>query len=254
VAKTGKATHTQKSSLHPWHHLFGLPHCATALICIAVICIPVQQRDRKDTGRMRKATKKPTEEGPKAVASKKSRMKEAKETRTVFETIAKKLLHESSLSANQKMENFCLDLINRRLTDVRQDVVMIESSLSARIGQLEYKINDVNSKLTELSTNVVHQNTLLREELCTFTQKFSTGMENERNKRLVAMKKMHNLAERGGGTGGTGGTGDAEGSAGTAGNASANVNVNANAVSALGDELRVQSRELARLRENVDGM
>lgn len=170
----------------------------------------------------------------------KSRMKEAKETRQLFETIAKKLLIDCTTNANHKLEVFCEELINRRFTEVRQDVAIMESSLSSRIALIEHKVNDIGAKLTDLSTDVVRQNTLMREDVAKLSLLSSEGLEAERQKRLAAIKKMQGLAEN-----------NTELCKTMINNSSKDY---LGAVTSLNEDFRVQSKEITRLKESVDEM
>lgn len=170
----------------------------------------------------------------------KSRMKEAKETRQLFEAIAKKLLTECTTNSNHKLEVFCEDLINRKFTEVRQDVAIMESTLSSRIAQIEHKVNDIGAKLTDLSTDVVRQNTLLREDVAKHSHSSSEGLEAERQKRLAAIKKMQGMAEN-----------NTEMCKTMINNSCKDY---MGAITSLNEDFRVQSREIAKLKENVDEM
>jgi hypothetical protein len=184
---------------------------------------------KKHTGGSRDAPASPT---------KKSRMKEAKETRLLFETIAKKLLIECTSSSNQKLETFCTDLINKKFAELRQDVVIMDSTLSARIAQVEHKVNDIGTKVADLTTDLVRQNTLLREDLTKVSQHLAEGLEGERQKRLASVKKIQSVAE-----------GQAEQCKALVTGSSKEALA---AVSSLNEDFRVQSREISRLKESVD--
>jgi cell shape-determining protein MreC len=173
-----------------------------------------------------------------ASPKKKSRMKEAKETRQLFETIAKKLLAECTSNTNHKLEEFCVDLINRKFTEMRQDVVIMESSLSTRIAQIEHKVNDMGTKLADLTTDLVRQNTLLREDYTKLSHQTTEGLESERQKRLAVAKKVQAIVDT-----------QAEHckAFASAGNKECMA-----AITALNEDFRVQSKELTRLKESVD--
>ena len=185
---------------------------------------------KKQTGTQKESSASP----------RKSRMKEAKETRQLFETIAKKLLTECTTNSNHKLEVFCEDLINRRFTEVRQDVAIMESSLSSRIAQIEHKVNDIGAKLTDLSTDAVRQNTLLREDVAKISHLSSEGLEAERQKRLAALKKMQGMSEN-----------NTELCKTMISNASKDY---LGAITSLNEDFRVQSKEITRLKENVEDM
>lgn len=170
--------------------------------------------------------------------TRKSRMKEAKETRQLFEAIAKKLLLECTTNSNHKIELFCEDLINRKFTEVRQDVAVMEATLSSRIAQIEHKVNDIGAKITDLSTDLVRQNTILREDVAKLSQVSSDGLETERQKRLAAIKKFQALSEN-----------NTEVCKTMINNASKDY---MGAITSLNEDFRVQAKEIARLKENVD--
>lgn len=173
-----------------------------------------------------------------AGSPRKSRVKEAKETRQLFEAIAKKLLVECTTNSSHKLESFCTDLINKRFTEIRQDVAIMESSLSSRICQIEHKVNEVGSKLTDISTDVVRQNTLLREELAKLAQGSSMALESERQKRLSSAKKLQSMTE-------------------SAVEQCKSLVSSSNkdymgAVTSLNEDFRIQAKEIARIKESVD--
>ena len=114
------------------------------------------------------------------LSPKKSRMKEAKETKQLFEAIAKKLLIECTSTTNHKLEAFCTDMINKKFTELRQDVVIMESSLSSRIAHVEAKVSELGAKLADVVADLVRQNSILREDFVKFTQQSTEGLESER--------------------------------------------------------------------------
>ena len=165
-------------------------------------------------------------------------MKLAKETRQLFETIAKKLLLECTTNSNHKLEDFCTDLINTRFTEIRQDVAIMESSLSSRMSQIEHKVNDMGTKLADISTDVVRQNTLLREDFAKLTHHNSETVEGERQKRLASVKKLQTQSDA------------------TLEQCKSMVSLSnkdyMGAITSLNEDFRVQAKEIARLKENVD--
>lgn len=186
--------------------------------------------------RMKKKTTTAHKDG--SATPKKSRMKEAKETRLLFETIAKKLLTECTSNSNHKLEEFCTDLIIKKFTELRQDVVIMDTTLSARISQIENKVNDFGTKLSDLTTDLMKQNTLLREDVTKISQQSQEGLESERQKRLATTKKLQSIVE--------------------SQNEHCKAMVTAGckecmgAVTSLNEDFRVQSKEITRLKESVD--
>lgn len=165
-------------------------------------------------------------------------MKEAKETRLLFETIAKKLLAECTSTTNHKLEEFCTEMINKKFTELRQDVVIMESSLSTRIAQVEHKVNEMSTKLADLTTDLVRQNTLLREDHAKLVQQTTDGLEAERQKRLALAKKVQSVVD--------------PQSEQCKAFASAGNKECMSAITSLNEDFRVHSKELTRLKESVD--
>lgn len=175
-----------------------------------------------------------------AAKSKKTRMKEAKETRQLFEAIAKKLLEEAATKSNHKLELFCMDYINKKFTEVRSDITIIESALSARINSIEGKVSDINSKLAEMSVDTYKQNSLLRDEIKNVLQHSTAEFETERSKRSIGLRKLQAFSET------------SFEHCKTLVNTMSNENKNL--ISSLSDDFRVYSKDTVRLKEQVDEM
>lgn len=129
------------------------------------------------------------------VTMKKSRMREAKETKILFENIAKKLLINSETMLLHKMEGLAMDIANKKYMDLRQDIIMIESSLSSRMNQLEHKVNDINLKVNDISNDIIKQNSLLREDISKLSSQAAANIESERSKRHTSLKKIQSYID-----------------------------------------------------------
>lgn len=164
--------------------------------------------------------------------------KSSKATRQLFEAIAEKLLQECTTNSNQKLENFCTELVNRKCAEIRQEVSLIESGLSARIGEIERKVGDIHDKVSGLSAETVKQNACLKDEVAKFSRESKELVEAERQKRLTATKKTQSQLEV------------------VTDQCKALVNNTSKeslgAISSLNEDFRIQAKEIARLREIVD--
>lgn len=127
---------------------------------------------------------------------KKTRMKEAKETKVLFETIAKKLLIQNENNFINKMETICNDMINKKFTELRQDIIIMESAISSRINQIEHKVNDISFKLNDFNQDIIKQNTIMKEDLLKVSKDFTNNIDNERTKRLTSIKKIQTYIEQ----------------------------------------------------------
>jgi len=128
--------------------------------------------------------------------SKKSRSKESKETKQIFERIAKVIADENSIQVRLQLETFCKDIIQRNFSDVRNDLALIESSLLARISQVESKINNHHSKLQETQIAADKFDAKIEEVQSAFKKSLVSGFDNERAKRLSFVKKFQSQQDQ----------------------------------------------------------
>ena len=173
-----------------------------------------------------------------------SKLKTTKETRQLFERIAKSLVDENALVLQRQLENFCRDQMNKHFSEIRHDLLMMESTLSARISHLETKMLKVDSSLgehnTQLTAKVDKIDTKLEDYHNGTAKMLSDGLETERGKRLALVKKIQNQFDN-----------------------LANVfekrlsdssKDTANSISILNQDLASHSREIVQMREKIDDM
>ena len=172
--------------------------------------------------------------------AKKTRVKETRETKRLFEAIARKLVEEHVSSANRKVEETCHDMVSRRITELRHDMVVMDSALTTRLTEVENKMNETSTKLNAVTNDLLHQNSLLRDDLSKLSKDCTAGLETERAKRLNGLKKVQMHEEL------------------TANEckamlSSSNADV-LRSVGVIAEDMKVQSKEIAKLKETVDDM
>jgi hypothetical protein len=167
-------------------------------------------------------------------------MKEEKERKKLFESIAERLLNESKHAMVVEAENRCREMLSRTVAEIRHEVFNIESSVSTRITNLESKLNQISIRIDEMQieNNKSHAN--LHEEILSSNRECKLAIENERNKRLTSLKKIHDQHEL------------------SMSNIQNSLNQNkaesVNAVTALNEDIRVHSKELTSLKDKLDEM
>lgn len=124
--------------------------------------------------------------GRKAKTSSKFRSKEEKETKKLFETIAKKLLKEHLATFQVQIRS----LLSANMDSVRHDMISIESSLSSRIVTLESKVSLLSEKLEEITNSSKRAFESLQEQQSSSVDLFKANIEMERNKRIAHVKKL----------------------------------------------------------------
>ena len=121
---------------------------------------------------------------PQIKTTKKIKIKSAgKETLKSYERIASNLVEENSINLRRRLESYCSELISKGFSELKHDILQVESTLSARILQLESKLNKFDGEFEKL--NLKFENT--KNDL---TKSFSNDIETERGKRLTMLKKI----------------------------------------------------------------
>lgn len=170
----------------------------------------------------------------------KTRIREEKEMKKLFETIAERLLNENKYSIVTETENRCRDMLARTIAEIRHEIFNIESSVSTRIVNLEGKLNVIHSRIDEIQLENNKKLCNLQEEISALSKESKVAVENERNKRLTTLKKIHDQYDA------------------NLNNLQQAVNQNktesTNAVNALNEDLRVHSKELASFKDKLDEM
>lgn len=125
-----------------------------------------------------------------------TRMKDGKETRQLFETIAKKLLNQQAAKNKLEMEVFCEDLLNKHMSELRRDLINIESALSSRITNVEAKYTVLENRLHETAANLTSKcDTIIADNQKAIDQT-NAAIETERIKRLESYKKQSIKSDR----------------------------------------------------------
>ena len=167
------------------------------------------------------------------INTKKIRLKAGKETLKSYEKIANALLEEKSVQLRQNLEFYCRDLINKSFSELRHDILQVESTLSARILQVEstiIKFDGVIEKLNIRTEDI--QNGLAKS--------FSAEIEMERGKRLALSKKIQNQFENL--------------VSACEKRIVASTKESTNAISSIQQEVQTNSRDLSSMREKIDEM
>lgn len=120
---------------------------------------------------------------PQNKTNKKIKLKSAKETFKSYERIASNLVEENSIHLRRKLESYCSDLISKSFSELKHDILQVESTLSARILQLESKFNKFDGEFEKLNLKFES----IKNDL---TKGFSNDIEIERGKRLTMLKKI----------------------------------------------------------------
>ena len=124
-----------------------------------------------------------SEHNPQNKTNKKIKLKSAKETFKSYERIASNLVEENSIHLRRKLESYCSDLISKSFSELKHDILQVESTLSARILQLESKFNKFDGEFEKLNLKFES----IKNDL---TKGFSNDIEIERGKRLTMLKKI----------------------------------------------------------------
>lgn len=167
------------------------------------------------------------------IKTKKIRTKPVKETLKSYERIANALFEEKLVHLRQNLEFYCRELINKSFSELRHEILQVESSLSARILQVEsthIKIDGVIEKLNLKIEDI--QNGLAKG--------LSNGIEMERGKRLALSKKIQNQHDNL--------VSACEKRIG------ASVKESMNAISSIQQEINENSRDINSMRETIDEM
>ena len=180
-----------------------------------------------------------------------SSVRERRETRILFEKVAKSLIKDNENEQKLDLELFCKDLIGKQYTDIRQNFALMESNMSSRIGQIESllqsRLGQIDEKLATMNSRIngiEDESRSKTEQIIGFVDKnfkrISVASETESSKRVMLAKKLQAKEEK-------------------------NMTLLkqmvldgkeevAKSLSFMKDDIHSQSTEVGRLRENVDEM
>jgi hypothetical protein len=174
---------------------------------------------------------------------KKIKSKEHKESEQLYSSIARNLVHENSMNSRNEMEIFTRGLINKLFTEFKQEMIVMEVTSSSRVQQMETKIAALGAHIDKSNQTLEQKLVKLSESITKVDTNSKTAFESERSKRLTLTKKIqsdHSSDEK------------AISDLRSAVNAS--LDEQRRGLTALGEDLKVQSREVAGLKESVDEM
>jgi hypothetical protein len=170
----------------------------------------------------------------------KTRIKDGQETRRLFEKIARQLIDENFSNVKYELEQFCREIAKKSSNETEQNILNIESDIISRMNQIDSKITGISDKINDVQNESNKQYSRITEELVSFSKNVTTGLENERSKRLTLIKKIQLKEEQ-----------EAKTNLKLISDTKAETSQQ---LSAIGEELSSHSKELGRLRENVDEM
>jgi hypothetical protein len=181
--------------------------------------------------------KKSTNNKPKI---KKTRVKDERERREVFENIATALLQENTNHSSKQLEVYCKDLIEKNFSLIRNDLNIMESSMSAKLSTFETKINYIGNKLDDFQNEFNQKINIHKLELEKVTNSFFNSLESERGKRLNLAKKIN--------------TKDEQNLKDLKILIMQTAQDSGNAINNVDNDLKLQVKEIIRLRDNFDEM
>jgi ElaB/YqjD/DUF883 family membrane-anchored ribosome-binding protein len=171
---------------------------------------------------------------------KKIKSKEEKEMKKSFETIAKRLLSTACEEIRSDVETRLREIISRTSSEIRHDLISMESTLSSRILSIETKVNSLGNRAEEIHNESTKRIDQVQNDLNVLNSQFSSQLETERNKRLTTAKKLQEKYE--------------QHFQALQNNLSTSKHDQSAAVTALNEDLRLQVKEIANLKEKVDEM
>ncbi len=180
------------------------------------------------------------DEDPPVKKVKKNRTKEEKDMKKAFESIARKLLSQATEEIRSDVEARFRDVLHRTVSEIRHEVSTIESTISSRLLNLETKANALSNRIEEINTEQTKKIDLIQSSITTFSTQTTQNFETERSKRLVTAKKLQEKFEQ-----------QIEA---IQTNISAIKHDNNAAANALNEDLRLQVKEVASIKEKVDEM
>lgn len=127
---------------------------------------------------------------PVKVGKASTRLREIRETKKLFDSVAKQLLQDRNSYIHSKLEQMCADIIARKMAEMRQDLIVMDSTFSARISDMESKLEEATKSIAEVTRDLLHQNTAVRDDVTRITAELNKGIETERAKRIASFKKL----------------------------------------------------------------
>jgi gas vesicle protein len=169
---------------------------------------------------------------------KKVKSKEEKELKKTFETIARRLLSNACEEIRNDVESRLREIISRTNSEIRHEILSTESALSSRLTNLETKTNNILSKLEESHQDTTKKIEKVQDDLKGLVSHIAAQHETERNKRLVTAKKLQEKFDS------------------QLQSLQNNVTIikqdNSSLIASLNDDLRIQVKDVAALKEKLD--
>lgn len=125
-----------------------------------------------------------------------TRIKQQRETRLLFEQVAKTLMKENESDTKFQLEFYCRELVGQQLADFRQDLMMIESTFSNRMVQLDGHVLTLNKRVSDIEAETSKNIQLLVDHVDKSLQQFTSSVETERSKRLSLGKSLQAKEEK----------------------------------------------------------
>lgn len=170
----------------------------------------------------------------------KTKLKQEKESKKLFESMANKLLGGAKNEIQREMESMCREMVSRSITELRHDLFTMESAMSSRLVNIESKLSQLNTKIEDTHNETNKRISVLQEEVNAVNKELKTSLEAERTKRLTGLKKLNEKTEQ------------------ELVTISNGLNTarhdHVSAINAMNEDLRVQAKEISSLKEKVDEM
>jgi hypothetical protein len=174
---------------------------------------------------------------------KKIKSKEHRESEQLYSSIAKNLVHENSMNSRNEMEIFTRGLINKLFTEFKQEMIVMEVTSSSRMQQMETKITTLSSHIDQSNSALEQKLNKLSDTITKVDTNSKTAFESERSKRLTLTKKIQSDH-----------ISDEKAISDLRSEVNASLEQQRKGLTSFGEDLKVQSREVATLKESVDEM
>lgn len=170
----------------------------------------------------------------------KTRVKEGKELSKLYEGIAKSVVSKELTKMENKIHLYVGELLSKSLSEYRHDVLMMESSISARLSHMESKLSESTAKIDVIQAQCQSMNTQFQGDVLKLTNNLESVVDAEQQKRLDLYKKLQSRDEK---------------KKGEFKDMLAVIKEeNVKSVTSLNEDIKVQSQEINRLRDNLDEM
>lgn len=166
------------------------------------------------------------------------RSKESKELQNLIEIVVSNVLQEKGYQSKRQMEVFCEKIITKSLMDLTKQISTLETSMSSRLLAHEMSVSNLRKHIDDLQSINAEKYMLLQQDLAKMVNANTEQAEESKKSSSTLIKKVYKKQKD-----------DIVHLNSKLGEIKSELHLTS---STLADDVKVQSRELSKLRDLVD--